>query len=89
MSQLDKLLEKFSRKPTPTGILFAEADRLLKSYGFIQNQPSGGSSHYIYTHPKLEGYLLTISKHSGKLKKGYVRGVVDAIVKLKNLDGRL
>lgn len=87
MSQLEKLFQKFKRKPTPTGLLFREADRLLRAYGFIQRQPSGGSSHYIYTHPELPNYMLTIARHGGKIKKGYVRNTVDAIERIRELYG--
>ncbi|MCL6613044.1 MAG: type II toxin-antitoxin system HicA family toxin [Firmicutes bacterium] len=83
MSQLEKLYAKFKRKPTPTDILFDEADRLLKSYGFVRRQPSGGSSHFIYIHPKLPDFLLTVAKHGTTIKKGYVVAIIDAIEKVK------
>jgi predicted RNA binding protein YcfA (HicA-like mRNA interferase family) len=87
LSQIEKLYEKLNRKPTPSDILFEEADRLLKAYGFIQRQPSGGSSHYIYIHPELPNYKLTIAKHGGKIKTGYVRATIDAIERVKELYG--
>lgn len=88
MSQIDKLYQKLKRKPTPSDILFDEADRLLKVHGFVQHQPSGGSSHYIYTHSELEEYHLTIAKHGGQIKKGYVRATIEAIARVKEeMDG--
>ena len=85
MSQIKKLLEKFKRRPTPTDLLFSEADRLLRAYGFAQRQPSGGGSHYIYTHPELKEYAFTIANHGGKIKKGYARNTVKAIEKVREL----
>ena len=87
MSQIAKLLKKFKRKPTPTDILFSDADRLLRAYCFVQRQPAGGSSHYIYTHPELPNYRLTIARHGGRIKKGYVRRTVDAIERVRELYG--
>jgi predicted RNA binding protein YcfA (HicA-like mRNA interferase family) len=87
LSQIEKLYKKFKRKPIPTDILFDEADRLLRAYGFVQRQPSGGSSHYIYTHPELPDYQLSIAKHGGKIKKGYVRASIVAIERVKELYG--
>lgn len=87
MSQIEKLYEKFKRKPTPSDISFDEADRLLRAHGFVFRQPSGGSSHYIYTHPELPNYNLSIAKHGGKIKTGYVRATIDAIERVKELYG--
>lgn len=85
MSQIEKLYNKFNRKPIPTDILFSEADRLLRAFGFIQRQPSGGSSHYVYEHPELPDYRLTIAKHGGKIKKGYVRAIINSIDRVREL----
>jgi hypothetical protein len=87
LSQIEKLFEKLKRKPTPSDILFDEVDKLLRAYGFIQRQPSGGSSHYIYIHPGLLDYRLSIARHGGKVKTGYVRETVNAIEKVKELHG--
>ncbi len=87
MSQIEKLYEKIRRKPTPTDILFDEADRLLRAYGFIQRQPSGGSSHFIYTHSEMPGFQLTIAKHGHHLKKGYVIAIAAAIEDIREIQG--
>ncbi|MGI6585790.1 MAG: type II toxin-antitoxin system HicA family toxin [Lutisporaceae bacterium] len=87
MSQIEKLYKKLKRKPVPSDILFDEADKLLKAHGFVQRQPSGGSSHYIYTHPNLPGYYLTIAKHGGKIKTGYVKATIDAIERVRESNG--
>jgi len=47
MSQLEKLLEKI--KNNPRQVRFAELDKILIRAGFTRRQPSGGSSHYIYS----------------------------------------
>ena len=87
MSQIEKLYEKIRRKPTPTDILFDEADRLLRAYGFTQRRPSGGSSHVIYTHPEMPGFQLAIPKHGTRLKKGYVIAIANAIEAVKEIFG--
>ncbi|HHW92719.1 MAG TPA: type II toxin-antitoxin system HicA family toxin [Firmicutes bacterium] len=87
MSQIAKLLEKLKRKPTPSDIPFSDVDRLLRAYGFVQRQPAGGSSHFTYTHPELTDFILTIARHGGKVKKGYVRKTVEAIERVRELYG--
>jgi len=69
LSKIEKLFEKLKRRPTPSDILFNEVDKLLRAFDFIRRQPSGGSSHYIYIHPELSDYRLSIPKHKGKLKR--------------------
>jgi predicted RNA binding protein YcfA (HicA-like mRNA interferase family) len=86
VSQIGKLYNKMKRLPTPSDILFDEIDKLLRAYGFVQREPSGGS-HFVYIHSKLEGYALTIAKHGGKVKKGYVRATIQAINMIKDLNG--
>lgn len=86
MSQLKKLYQRLSSRPTPSDVLFNEVDRLLVAYGFVRTQPSGGSSHYNYRHPKLEeNFCLTISKHNGKVKMGYVKAAIKAIDRVKEI----
>ncbi len=75
MSQIKKLLKKFKRKPTPTDILFSEAHRVLEAFGYQQRRPSGGS-HFIYTHPEIPGYEVSIVFHDKKVKVGYIRNVI-------------
>lgn len=87
MSKIEKLFEKLKRRPTPSDILFEEVDKLLRAFDFFRRQPSGGSSHYIYIHPELSDYRLSIPKHKGKVKTGYVRETVNAIEKVKELHG--
>lgn len=86
MSQMEKLLLKFQRRPTPTDIRFEEADRLLRYFGFVSRQPSGGGSHHTYGHPRLRQCRLTIVGGGGTLKKVYVRKIVEIIEKVQQLD---
>lgn len=88
MSQLKKLDKKFSTYPTPSDITFDDAARLLRAFGFIQRQPSGGSSHYIFIHPELESYELPIVKHGSQLKIGYVRATAAAVDLVRSLYGK-
>ncbi|MCK4257982.1 MAG: type II toxin-antitoxin system HicA family toxin [Halanaerobiales bacterium] len=87
MSQLEKLYKKCSKRPTPSDITFFEADRLLRAFGFIQRQSAGGTSHFIYNHPELDDLQITIPKHGKTIKKFYVKTMVDAINKIKEIGG--
>jgi len=86
LSQIEKLFEKLSRRPTPTDVLFDDVDRLLRAYNFKTRQPSSGSSHYTYTHPDLPD-IVTIAKHGNKVKAAYVRMAVRAVEKVLDLHG--
>ncbi|OEG62276.1 MAG: hypothetical protein BHK79_07110 [Halanaerobium sp. MDAL1] len=83
MSRYEKLYEKFNRTPTPTGLRFADAKNLLFAYGFDMRQPSGGSSHYIFFHPRIDNYHITIAKDGNKIKPHYVRETVKAVDRVK------
>ena len=86
LSQIEKLFKKLSRRPTPTDVLFDDVDKLLKAYNFNSRQPSGGGSHYTYTHPDLQD-ILTIAKSGNRIKAPYVRIAIGAIDKLLDLYG--
>ncbi|MDD5638136.1 MAG: type II toxin-antitoxin system HicA family toxin [Atribacterota bacterium] len=86
MSQIEKLFEKLSRRPTPTDVLYYDIDKLLRAYNFKIRQPSSGSSHYTYLHPDLQE-IVTIAKHGNKVKAAYVRMAVRAIEKVLELQG--
>jgi predicted RNA binding protein YcfA (HicA-like mRNA interferase family) len=86
LSQIEKLFEKLSRKPTPADILFDDVDKLLRAYNFKSRQPSGGSSHYTYTHPDIPD-IVTVAKYGNKIKAVYIRIVIRTIKKLLELQG--
>jgi len=86
LSQIEKLFEKLRRRPTPTDVLFDDVDKLLKAYHFKSRYPSGGSSHFTYTHPELPK-IVTIAKHGNKVKAVYVRNAIYAIEKVLELYG--
>lgn len=86
MSKIEKLFKKLSRRPTPADVLFDEVDKLLKAYNFKLRQPTGGSSHYTYTHHDLPD-ILTIAKNKNKVRAVYVRSAIKSIEKLLELHG--
>jgi len=86
LSKIEKLFEKLRRRPTPANVLFDEIDKLLKAYHFKSRQPSGGSSHFTYTHPELPD-IVTIAKHGNKVKAVYIRTAINAIEKALELCG--
>lgn len=82
MSQIEKVLLRLRKKPTPSDIKFSEIHKVLTYYGFTQNQASGGTSHYVYSHPALPDKLYTIVRHGNEhvvVKKPYVRVTCNAI----------
>lgn len=74
MGRLKKLLEKI--KNNPRQVRFEELDRILIRAGFTKRQPSGGSSHYIYTEGKVR---LTIPYRQPHIKAVYVQRAISVL----------
>lgn len=88
MSQIEKLYRKISSYPVPNDILFTEVDRILRFYGFQQRQPSSGGSHYVYTHPELKGFRITVARgKKGTVKRGYINKVKEGIDLIREMQG--
>ena len=67
MGKLDKLLLRI--KNNPKTVRFAELEKVLSNYGFEKRQPSGGSSHYIFTK---DTFILCVPRHKTFVKRIYV-----------------
>ena len=78
MSKLDKLIQKFLRKP-PT-VKFDEVETILKAFGFEQARVRG--SHHTFRRPS-DGLKITVPKKGGQMVK---RTYVIQIIELLNLD---
>lgn len=75
----DKVFRRITNNPKDVD--FKELDGLLVKYGFQRRAPSKGSSHYTYTHPKLDE-ILTIP-FSRPVKAVYVKTAIALIRKLQ------
>lgn len=74
MAQWGKLLSKITK--LDKNLRFEELKKVLESYGYVMNMPSGGSSHYTFR--KKGCNPITIPKHE-PIKVVYVK-MVKAIV---------
>jgi predicted RNA binding protein YcfA (HicA-like mRNA interferase family) len=73
-----KLYEK--AKNSPNNIYFKELCRLAEKAGFQQRKQQSGTSHRIYTHPKLRKEKpLSFQSDGGKAKPYQVRQLLDLI----------
>ena len=70
MTKLDKLINKILT--VPKDIRFDELKKVLEKYGYILEQPRGGSSHYTFRKEGCEP--ITIPKHN-PIKRVYVEMV--------------
>lgn len=70
MSKWDKLILKINTLSKE--LRFSELRKVLESYGYVMNNPKGGSSHYMF---RKKGCMpITIPKHE-PIKKVYVEMV--------------
>jgi len=73
MSELDKLVEKFLRKPPE--VLFEDVAKVLKEFGY-EERPSRGGSHRFFAKPGHRGK--TIPTVKGRyVKRRYVSMIID------------
>ena len=75
MTSIEKLLAK-ARK-SPLSVSFQELEILADGYGLPLRKPKSGGSHYIQRLP--DGTKNTIVREGNKVKRWYVKAVVDAI----------
>ena len=67
MSKWDKLLKCVCS--LANDMRFEELRKVLENYGYVMNEPRGGSSHYTFRKPGCQP--ITIPKHE-PIKKAYV-----------------
>lgn len=81
MSKWDKLISRI--KNLTKDLRFEELKKVLESYGYIMNNPRGGSSHYTFR--KKGCQPITIPKHE-PIKKIYVEMVRRVVESEENND---
>jgi predicted RNA binding protein YcfA (HicA-like mRNA interferase family) len=74
MSKWEKLLQKILA--LSNDLRFDELRKVLESYGYIMQEPRGGSSHYTFRKPGCT--KITIPKHN-PIKRVYVEMVKDVV----------
>ena len=74
MSQWDKLLKRVL--DLDSDLRFVEVKKILERYGYVCNNPKGGSSHYTFR--KQGCNPITIPKHK-PIKKVYIEMVRDIV----------
>lgn len=67
MSKLEKLLLRIRNNPKT--VRFIQLEKILIRCGFEKRQPSGGSSHYIFTK---DDFVLCVPRHKTFVKRIYV-----------------
>lgn len=78
ISSIEKLREKFYKKPIAKDLTFNDAKRLLEYYGCIFTDSSGGS-HFAVKHSGVRG-TLTLPRHAQQnLKRYNVRDITKFI----------
>ena len=75
MTSIEKLLAK--ARNSPLSISFQELEILAERFGLPLRKPKSGGSHYIQRLP--DGTKNTIVREGNKVKRWYVKDVVDAI----------
>lgn len=75
MASIEKVLAK--ARNSPLSVSFQELETLAAGYGLPLRKPKSGGSHYIQRLP--DGTKNTIVREGNKVKRWYVKDVVDAI----------
>jgi predicted RNA binding protein YcfA (HicA-like mRNA interferase family) len=73
MNQLDKLVEKFLRKPPE--VLFEDVAKVLEAFGY-EPRPSGGGSHRVFVKPGHPPKIVPTIK-GRRVKRVYVTMIID------------
>ena len=79
MTKLDKLINKILT--VPKDMRFDEVKKVLEKYGYILEQPRGGSSHYTFRKEGCES--ITIPKRN-PVKRVYVEMVKEVVEEKEN-----
>ena len=75
LSKIEKLLEKFYRKPIPNDITFEELERLANYFGCIVRK-SGGKHSFKVAFPE-KGIIIPIPVHGNVVKEAYIKQLKD------------
>ena len=81
MSTLDKLKEKFNKKPTPNNITFEEVSRLASSYGCMI-VAGGKHSKKIVDIPS--GTVIPVPMYGKYVQEAYIRELRDLFEVIEN-----
>jgi len=73
MNQLDKLVEKFLKKPPE--VLFEDVAKVLQAFGY-KERPSGRGSHRAFVKPGHPPKIVPTIK-GRRVKRVYVRMIID------------
>lgn len=88
MTKREKLLEKAKR--SPHNFRFADICKLAESYGWVFERQDG-TSHKIYSHPRLgnePGALMNFQEKDGKAKPYQLKQLLNAIEILEGLEAQ-
>lgn len=84
MTQFDKALEKFNRKPIPNDITYSELFYIVKKYGFEVDVGKGKRTCKVQ-YKKL-GIKIPIPIHGNVVKEAYIEQVKRAIERVLEND---
>jgi predicted RNA binding protein YcfA (HicA-like mRNA interferase family) len=84
MENFDKLIEQFrSRKHN---VRFLELERILIQVGFIERKSKKGTSHFVFSHPKIIQNIVLVSHGKNDFIPAYqVNDVIKALMELRDL----
>lgn len=78
MSKKEKRLQQIFRNPK--AVRFSELDSVLSEYGYECRQSGKGSSHYVYSHPKVNLLVVLVSHGKDDLLPEYqVKKAINAL----------
>lgn len=84
MSKIEKLLEKFYRKPIPNDITYEEVEKLANYFRCTVHK-SGGRHSFKVAYPE-NGTIIPIPVHGNVVKEAYIKQLKDLFDLIREVD---
>ena len=84
MEEIDKLITDFSTRKR--NIRFHELENILLQVGFVERKSKKGSSHFVFSHPRLVQNIVLVSHGKNDYIPLYqVNDIIKALKELRDL----
>ena len=87
MGQIDTLLDRLCKKPTPSDFRFSDVRKIMAHFGYLEsNKGATSGSRVKFYHPETKAVMLLHKPHPGDQM---VKSAVDAVVNFLKEHGHI